>query len=338
MTIHERPPGGLPGSAVEADAGGSEGWSVMADKGTGGSPSAERRPAGSPCYAPARMATTAQARTFRPARKLGPIELITEGFRETWSHRRLTRYLVRADLKKHGSDTLLGNVWWILDPLLQMAVYVVLVQVIFKVNKPDYPLFVFCAILPWKWFSSAINDGIMAVTSRERIIKQVKFPKIVLPVAATVGGIVNFAFGLIPLFGLMFLFYSDRFSPYILLIPAIAAVQFVFSLACAVLVAAINVFFRDIANVARHALRLWFYLSPALYAYEDVSGRLDGAVGKIELLNPWTPLFESYRAVIYNMTMPNWTWLLVLLAGSTVFLVLAMLFFKRVEPSFAKVL
>ena len=284
------------------------------------------------------MATTAEAPPYRVARKPGKIELVADGFRETWSHRRLTRYLVRADLKKSGADTLLGNLWWILDPLLQMVVYVVLVTVIFKVNKEAYPLFVFSAILPWKWFSSAVNDGIMSVTTRERIIKQVKFPKIVLPVAATVGGIANFAFGLIPLMGLMLLFYREKITWYLVLIPAIAAVQFVFSLACAILVSGINVFFRDIGNVARHALRLWFYLSPALYAYHDVAGRLGGLVGKLMLLNPWTPLFESYRDVIYTGTMPNWLWLFVLLIGSTVFLGLAMLFFKRVEPSFAKVL
>ena len=284
------------------------------------------------------MATTAEAPPYRVARKPGKIELVADGVRETWSHRRLTRYLVRADLKKSGADTLLGNLWWILDPLLQMVVYVVLVTVIFKVNKEAYPLFVFSAILPWKWFSSAVNDGIMSVTTRERIIKQVKFPKIVLPVAATVGGIANFAFGLIPLMGLMLLFYREKITWYLVLIPAIAAVQFVFSLACAILVSGINVFFRDIGNVARHALRLWFYLSPALYAYHDVAGRLGGLVGKLMLLNPWTPLFESYRDVIYTGTMPNWLWLFAVLIASTVFLGLAMLFFKRVEPSFAKVL
>ncbi len=284
------------------------------------------------------MATTAEAPTFRAARRPGSLELITEGFREIRTHRRLARYLVRADLKKHGSDTLLGNIWWILDPLLQMAVYVVLVSVIFRIDTPDYPLFVFAAILPWKWFSSAVNDGITSVTSRERIIKQVKFPKIVLPVAATVGGIVNFVFGLIPLFALMILFYSDRISAFVLLIPVIAVVQFVFTLGVAITVAAINVFFRDIANVARHGLRLWFYLSPALYDFSDVADRMDGLVGQILALNPWTPLFESYRAVIYDGTYPDWGGLAVLLVVSLVGVCLAMLFFKRVEPTFAKVL
>ncbi|HEU4920023.1 MAG TPA: ABC transporter permease [Candidatus Limnocylindrales bacterium] len=284
------------------------------------------------------MATTAEARTFRAARRPGSLELIAEGFREIWTHRRLARYLVRADLKKHGSDTLLGNVWWILDPLLQMAVYVVLVSIIFRIDKPDYPLFVFAAILPWKWFSTAVNDGITSVTSRERIIKQVKFPKIVLPVAAAVGGVVNFLFGLIPLFGLMLLFYSDRFSAFVVLIPIIAAVQFVFSLATAIIASAINVFFRDIANVARHGLRLWFYLSPGLYALSDVGGRMDGLVGRVLSLNPWTPLFESYRAVVYHETFPDWFGLGALLLVSLVVLCGAMLFFKRLEPAFAKVL
>jgi lipopolysaccharide transport system permease protein len=284
------------------------------------------------------MATSAQTRRIRAARRPGSLELIAEAFRETWTHRRLVRYLVRADLRKHGSDTLLGNVWWILDPLLQMAVYVVLISIIFRATTPDYPLFVFAAILPWKWYSAAVNDGIQAVTSRERIIKQVKFPKIVLPVAAAVGGIVNFVFGLIPLFALILLFYSDRWSPTLVFIPLIAAVQFVFTLATAVILSAVNIFFRDIANVARHALRLWFYLSPALYAFDTVADRWDGLVGRILTLNPWTHLFEAYRAVIYGESLPNFGALAAVLVASTVLLALATLFFKRVEPSFAKVL
>jgi ABC-type polysaccharide/polyol phosphate export permease len=103
------------------------------------------------------------------------------------SRRRLIRYLVQADTKKKGADTLLGNVWWILDPLLQMLVYVILVAVIFQRSEADYPLFIFAAILPWKWFTSSVNDAIGSVVSQERLIKQIHFPKIVLP-TATISG------------------------------------------------------------------------------------------------------------------------------------------------------
>ena len=142
-------------------------------------------------------ATTAPPRvTYRPTRP-NPIELILAGFADVWSRRRLTHYLVQADLAKQGANTLLGNIWWVLDPLLQMLVYVVFISVILRAGTPDYPLFVFCAILPWKWFASTVNGATGSVVARERIIKQVKFPKIVLPVSTSLGGIVHFAFGLI---------------------------------------------------------------------------------------------------------------------------------------------
>jgi ABC-type polysaccharide/polyol phosphate export permease len=290
------------------------------------------------CYAPARMSssTSPQVRTFRATEHPSPFALIAEGAREIWSRRRLTRYLVQADLHRHGADTVLGNIWWVLDPLLQMVVYVILVSVIFKRGGEDYPLFIFSAILPWKWFSASVNDSITSVTTRERIIKQVNFPKIVLPVAATSSGIVSFAFGLIPLLGMMILFYADRLSVYLVLIPIVAIVQLVFTLAVAVLLSAVNVFFRDVGNVARHALRIWFYLSPGLYSLDALTS--NPTLQSLMRLNPWATLFESYRDVIYNGTPPLWGPLVILLVVSTLLLGLVIVFFKRVEPSFAKVL
>src|SRR6266496_598088 len=288
------------------------------------------------------MVTTDTSRelTIAPRARPGPIALVREGFREMWSRRRLARYLVQAELHSKGSDTLLGNVWWVLDPLLQMAVYVILVTVIAGRATPDYPLFIFCAILPWKWFSSSVNDAVTSVVSREKIIKQVKFPKIILPVAAVVGGIVNFGFGLIALAGLLLLFYIHRASPLVVFIPVIAAVQFVFSLAVAITLSAVNEFYRDVGNVMRHVLRLWFYLSPGLYSARQLNqiANEHPTVERVLQLNPFTVLFESYRGVIYEGTPPQFAALGVLLVVSIGLLVLAIVFFKRVEPSFAKVL
>ena len=265
---------------------------------------------------------------------------IVEGLGEIWSRRRLIGYLVRADLKKKGADTLLGNVWWILDPLLQMLVYVILVDFIFRRSVPDYPLFIFAAILPWKWFTSSVYDAITSVVGQERLIKQIHFPKLVLPVASTFAGIANFAFGLIPLFALLLLFFPHRISPQLIWIPAIAAVQLVFTLAFCILLAAVNVFFRDVSNIARHALRLWFYLSPALYSIEivDRETRENPLIGAAMQLNPWTWIFGSYRNVIYANGSPHWTQLGVVLLGSLALLALTTLLFKRLEPGFAKVL
>jgi homopolymeric O-antigen transport system permease protein len=275
-------------------------------------------------------------RSTRP----GPLRLVAEGFSDIWARRRLERYLVQADLKKKGSDTLLGNVWWVLDPLLQMVVYVVFVSILTANNKPDYPLFIFAAILPWKWFASSVNDATMSVVSQQQIIKQVKFPKIVLPVASVASGIANFAFGLIPLAALLLLLYRDRIAWTLLLIPAIAAVQFVFTLGFCVAVAAMNVFYRDVGNLLRHLLRLWFYLSPALYSADQLAhlSQSHPTVATVLALNPFSVIFESYHDVIYYSVMPNWAGLGILLAVSFGLLALAIMLFKRVEPAFAKIL
>ena len=276
----------------------------------------------------------------------GPIALLREGIGEILSRRRLVRYLVQADIKKKGADTLLGNIWWVMDPLLQMVVYVVFVSIILQARLPDYPLFILSAILPWKWFTASVNDATSSVVSQDRLIKQIQFPKIVLPVAATTAGVVGFAFGLIAL-ALIMLLYLHRISFNVVLIPVIAVVQYVFTLGVALAVSSVNVFFRDLGNVMRHLLRLWFYLSPALYSlsrlenaefFQDNPILLD-----IARANPFAILFESYRAVIYGTPegaplLPNWGALLALLVASIILVALTTVLFKRLEPSFAKVL
>src|SRR3989304_722532 len=129
-------------------------------------------------------------------------------------------------------------------PRPQMAVYAILVTLIFQRSVPDYPLFVFAAILPWKWFTTAIGDAIASVSGQDRLIKQIKFPQIVLPAAVMPAGIAQFAFGLIPLAAMLVLMYPARISPMLVFIPVVAAVQFVFTVGLGLLLAAGNVFFR----------------------------------------------------------------------------------------------
>ncbi len=274
------------------------------------------------------------------AMRPGPVGMLREAVSEVLGRRRLIAYMVQADLHKKGADTVLGNLWWVLDPLLQMVVYVVLVSVIFQRAAEDYPLFIFAAILPWKWFQSSIQDGISSVSGAERLVRQIKFPKLVLPVAAVVAGIVNFAFGLIPLLALMLLFFRERIELTLLLIPAIAAVQLVFNLALTVLLAAVNVFYRDVGNLARHFMRLWFYVSPALFSLDQLINATQDypEIQRLLTLNPWATLFTAYRSVIYDGRLPDWGSLGLVLVGSLVLLALTTLLFKRLEPAFAKVL
>ena len=287
------------------------------------------------------MAQTSVAirEAYRPKRP-GIIQTLIETAREVASRRRLIVYLVRADLKKRGADTVLGNLWWILDPLLTMLVYVVLIAVIFQTKREAYPLFVFCAILPWKWFSSSVADAVTCITTRERIIKQVNFPKVVLPMAAAAGGVASFAFGLIPLFAMLFLFYPNHATGWIVFLPLVAFVQFVFTIGVTLLASAITVFYRDVGNVATHVLRIWFYLSPALYGSDQIASLSvkHPEIATIFNLNPFAALFESYRDIIYTGRPPEWGLLSLVLVESAILLVVAVVVFRRVEPAFAKVI
>jgi homopolymeric O-antigen transport system permease protein len=296
----------------------------------------------------AAMSATSEApAAFRhAAARPGPFALLAEAFDEIRSRRRLVRYLVQADIHKKGADTFLGNLWWVMDPLLQMGVYVVFVSLILSVKTPDYPLFILSAILPWKWFTASLTDASQSVVSQGALIKQIQFPKLVLPVAATTAAVVGFVFGLIPLAGIMLL-YPHRISAFVLFIPVVAAVQYVFSLGVSFLVAAVNVFFRDLGNVLRHALRLWFYLSPGLYSLSvlDNSGtfRANPILRTLAHLNPFAVLFEAYRAIFYGKAdapphAPDLSSLLNLLVASLVLLAIGTIVFKRLEPQYAKVL
>lgn len=295
--------------------------------------------------------------TFRSsAIRPGPLSLIRLGFAELFQRRRLIRYLVQADLKKKGSDTLLGNVWWVIDPLLQMLVYLILVTVIFQRDTPAYPLFLFGAVLPWKWFNTSITSGIGSVVGMERLIKQINFPKLVLPVASVMSGIVNFFFGLIPLAILILVFYrtavfvpatADKAAHFVgginasfLLIPVVAFVQLLFTLPVAIVLGALNVFYRDVSNLSAHLLRLAFYVSPGLYAIDLTYKAAERypVLAPFILANPWNILFTSYRDVIYEGRAPDWVGLGVLSLVSLGLLAGAIVIFKRLEPSFAKVL
>lgn len=259
---------------------------------------------------------------------------------ETLGRRRLIAYLVRADLKKTGADTLLGNLWWVIDPLLQMMVYYILIGLILHRGGPDYPLFIISAILPWKWFDSTVKQGVQAVVSQERLIKQIYFPKLVLPVSGATSGVVGFAFGLIPMVALEMLAYPTHLTPWILLLPVVAFVQFLFAVALAIGLSAVNVFYRDVGNLARHATRFWFYLSPALYPMTEVEKLASEhrSVAVWFTVNPWTHLFASYRAVIFDGTAPDWGGLAAVGGASLLLIAGAILVFKRLEPAFAKVL
>ena len=306
------------------------------------------------------IANEAPASLRSSAERPGPLALVTTAFRETMSRRRLIRYLVSADIKKKGTDTLLGNLWWLLDPLIAMAVYVFVMEVIFQRSLPDFPLFLLAAVIPFKWFTQSISDAVGSVVRNEKLIKQVQFPKIVLPIAGSASEVISFAFGMVLLLGLAAILAGGaHLTIQVLWIPVIAAVQLVLILGLSFFVAAFTVFYRDVGIVIGHLMRLLFFMSPILWTFDAAAGRgeqIAKAVGHtgytLLSYNPVAVLITQYRHVVYGQvtkledgtlgwlppTGPDLYALGVLLVISLVLLVFGTIFFKRLEPAFAKVL
>ncbi|TME29744.1 MAG: hypothetical protein E6I62_09880 [Chloroflexi bacterium] len=118
------------------------------------------------------------------------------GLREITGHAYLIARLTRAELLRDGAGLLLGEAWWVADPLLQMLIYSLVVGVIFARSLPDYPLFVLSALLAWKALASTISSGCTAITGNERIVRQVAFPRLVLPVAVMFSEFARFVIGM----------------------------------------------------------------------------------------------------------------------------------------------
>ena len=301
-------------------------------------------------------ATEAPASFRSSALRPGPLGLIREAVGEILRRQRLIRHLMNAEVKRKGADTVLGNVWWVLDPVIQMGAYLILLTVIFQRATPDFPLFLFAAILPWKWFASSMSGAVNAVVRQERLIKQVQFLKIVLPVSALTAEVLSFFFGVLLLLAVLFLMYPAHTTINVLWLPVIAAVQLTFTLGLALMVSAVNVFYRDVGILTGHLIRLWFFLSPTLWSFDSTVGRFEAiarALGPTGLAilryNPFAILLTAYREVTYGQVdvagtgftpgqPPDPVPLGMLFLVSLGMVLLGTIIFKRLEPAFAKVL
>ncbi len=250
--------------------------------------------------------------------------------RELVRYRSLVRYLVASGLRTQSTPTALGQLWWLLDPLLLGAVYFLLVDVIMRRGGDDFAVFVFASVVVWKHFQTSVRNATAITVSREQAMRQVRFPRSVLPLAATLTETVYFAFGLLVVI-VAAIPFGIAPAPALALLPIVAAVQVVLALAIAFVLSALNVFFRDVQHLSGHAFRIWFYLSPGLYAVSLVPERLRTVYD----LNPFVTLLPAYHTILLDGGAPDWSALAIVSAAATLLLLGAYALFVRLAPSFA---
>ena len=274
-----------------------------------------------------------------PDNRAAPLPAERAGLRERVGHalrwRGLLQYLTISNLKAGQHNTLFGYLWWVLDPLLLMAVYVVLVDIILQrgVENENYPVFVLSAVLPWKWFVSSVQASMGSLVGKERLIKQVAFPKLIIPLSQVLANLASFGFGLIVLVVFaMALGVGPKWT--LVAVPIIVVAQLFLILGVALLLSTANIFFRDIQNMSGYLLRLWFYLSPSLYALSMVPSEFRG----IYDLNPYARIFPAYRDAVMRGDFPAAGDLLWIFAVGVAVLAVGLAVFVRTERQFAKVL
>jgi ABC-type polysaccharide/polyol phosphate export permease len=226
------------------------------------------------------------------------------------SLQRLVRYralafsLVARELRARYRGSVLGFLWTFVNPLLTLAVYAFVFGIVMPgaraVDVEPYPLFLFCGLLPWIWFESAVAESSTSLTASGSLLRKVMFPAEILPLVTVLSGLVNFALGLV-VYSLVALAAGRLvLTTSLLLLPVVVAVQLVFSTGLALLLSSLSVHFRDLRDLLAHALRLWFFGTPIIYSYAQAPERLRWVLD----LNPLTPLVVAYQTVLFGPGSP----------------------------------
>jgi lipopolysaccharide transport system permease protein len=260
--------------------------------------------------------------------------------REAWeSARGLVRYrellwrLFRTAVARESTGTALGVVWWLLDPILFGLAFIFFVQVILGGGGiENYALFVFMGVTVWKHFQSGVGNGIGTTAGRLQLMRQIAFPKAVIPVATALAETFHFfiALGIIIVIAIPFGVHP---SPAYLLFPVLVAIQFMLMLGTSFALSALNIFFRDIRNITGYALRLGFFLSPTIYAVPQIPDKYRD----LYELNPFATILPAFHSVLLQGEIHNARPLAMVAAGSFAVLVVGFLLFVRLERSFTRV-
>ena len=263
--------------------------------------------------------------------------------RETWAYRDLLRNLVVRDLKTRYKRSVLGFAWSFLNPLFMVMIFTVVFTVIARAqNVPNYPLFALCGLLAWNFLAGSVSGAARSIVGNAHLIDKVYFPRELLPISVVFANLINFILSLIVFFVLLLLFRVPL-SWWVLSLPIIIAVQFVLVVGLALIVAALNVFYRDVEHVLDVGLLAWFFLTPIFWELELLPNKLplpwgDGGIDIWLLeyrLNPMASLVTDYRYILlYDYGIIRHT--VVPLVIGLVCLVVGWYFFRRNAHRFAE--
>ncbi|HSP33332.1 MAG TPA: ABC transporter permease [Thermoanaerobaculia bacterium] len=257
--------------------------------------------------------------------------------RTLFRHRQLIAALTSRDLKARYRGSILGFFWSLANPLLLLAIYTLVFTVFFKTQEVSpYPLFLFCGILPWTFFSAAVLESTVSISGNAGLIKKVMFPAEALPLVVVASHLVHFLLATpILLAALIGYTIAGQASIHatLLLLPVLMAVQAVFVAGVAITVSSAAVLFRDLRDIITNLMQLGFFITPIIYPIEKIEYR---PVRALLRLNPMTSFVVAYQDVVFYGKLPAWSDTFLILAYSIASAGLGFFVFDRLRDTLAE--
>jgi lipopolysaccharide transport system permease protein len=255
-------------------------------------------------------------------------------FRELWAARELLYFFVWRDIKVRYKQTAIGAAWAVLQPLATMLAFSLFFGKLAKIpsNGLPYPIFYYSALLPWMYFSSALQNATNVVVEHQRVITKVYFPRLVLPLSAVMSGLLDFAIAFAA-FLVMMVYYRIVPGPAILLFPCFLLLAVLTALGAGLWLSALNAIYRDVRYVVPFLVQFWMFASPVAYPSSLVPERWRWVYG----LNPMAGVIEGFRWSLTGKGQPPT--LLLAASGAMVLLLVVggVAYFTKMEGTIADV-
>lgn len=252
-----------------------------------------------------------------------------------YNNRELLFQLTLRQIKSRYKQSVLGISWALIKPFGMMVVFTVVFSKFVKVPSDGipYPIFSYCALLPWAFFSTSLTTGINSMTSNVYLLQQIYFPRMIFPLSAVLSSFVDFAIASVIFVGLM-IFYNVQITIYLFLLIPILILQIVFTIPVCMLGSALNVFYRDIGQALVFITQLWMYACPIVYPVSIVPEKYR----TLYALNPMAGIIDSYRKVIIQGIPPNWEYLLISFIVTALVFVSFYAIFSKLEMRLADII
>lgn len=264
---------------------------------------------------------------IRPSRGWSPLNLA-----DLWRYRELVFFLTWRDISVRYKQTALGAAWAVIQPFFTMIVFSVFFGSLAKVPSDGlpYPVFAFCALLPWQLFAYSLAESGNSLVANQNLITKVYFPRVVIPLSATLGGLLDFVIAFVVLLGMM-VYYGIRPTAAVWALPLFVLLALVTALGAGLWLSALNVEYRDVRYTIPFLTQFWMFLTPIAYPSSIVPETWRTLYG----INPMVGVVEGFRWALLGSGSAPGPMLGVSALASLALLVSGVFYFRRMERTFA---